>query len=296
MSASAVPSSDRPLRVVVVDDEKPARRRLVELLEREPHVELAAVCTGGREAVRAVRSAARASQPADVLFLDVQMPEVDGFAVLESLAESLGAAAVPAVVFVTAYDQYALRAFDAHAVDYLLKPFSDERFRMSLGRAAARARGSESAVRDALRRVEALLAVVRAHRGLAATATEPSAGVAPSAVDEYLDRIVVKARGRVRFLRVEEIAWIEADDVYVRLHSADRASYLHRAPLRELEASLDPRRFVRIHRSTIVNLEFVAELQADSHGEFAVLLRDRTVLRLSRSYRPALEARLGQRL
>ena len=243
-----------------------------------------------------MRSAARASQPADVLFLDVQMPEVDGFAVLESLAESLGAAAVPAVVFVTAYDQYALRAFEAHAGDYLLKPFSDERFRMSWDRAAARARGSESAVRDALRRVEALLADVRAHRGLAATATEPSAGVAPSAVDEYLDRIVVKARGRVRFLRVAEIVWIEADDVYVRIHSADRASYLHRAPLRELEASLDPRRFVRIHRSTIVNLEFVAELQADSHGEFAVLLRDRTVLRLSRSYRPALEARLGQRL
>jgi two-component system LytT family response regulator len=196
-------------------------------------------------------------------------------------------------VFVTAYDQYALRAFDAHAVDYLLKPFSDERFRMSLARAAERARGSESAVRDALRRVEALLADVRAHRRLPA----PAADVAASgAVDEYLDRIVVKARGRVRFLRVEEIAWIEADDVYVRLHSADRASYLHRAPLRELEASLDPRRFVRIHRSTIVNLEFVAELQADSHGEFAVLLRDRTVLRLSRSYRPTLEARLGQRL
>jgi two-component system LytT family response regulator len=164
---------------------------------------------------------------------------------------------------------------------------------MSLARAAERARGSESAVRDALRRVEALLADVRAHRRLPA----PAADVAASgAVDEYLDRIVVKARGRVRFLRVEEIAWIEADDVYVRLHSADRASYLHRAPLRELEASLDPRRFVRIHRSTIVNLEFVAELQADSHGEFAVLLRDRSVLRLSRSYRPTLEARLGQRL
>jgi two-component system LytT family response regulator len=293
VSAPAVASSDRPLRVVVVDDEKPARRRLVELLEREPHVEVASVCSGGREAVRAVRAAARGGEPTDVLFLDVQMPEVDGFAVLEALAESLGSGAVPAVVFVTAYDQYALRAFDAHAVDYLLKPFSDERFRMSLARAAERARGSESAVRDALRRVEALLADVRAHRRLPA----PAADVAASgAVDEYLDRIVVKARGRVRFLRVEEIAWIEADDVYVRLHSADRASYLHRAPLRELEASLDPRRFVRIHRSTIVNLEFVAELQADSHGEFAVLLRDRTVLRLSRSYRPTLEARLGQRL
>jgi len=288
-------ASDRPLRVVVVDDEKPARRRLVELLEREPHVELASVCSGGREAVRAMRGAARAGEPVDVLFLDVQMPEVDGFAVLESLAEWLGAAAVPAVVFVTAYDQYALRAFDAHAVDYLLKPFSDERFRMSLTRAAERARGSDSAVRDALRRVEALLADVRAHRGVPAAATG-AATVATSAVDGYLDRIVVKARGRVRFLPVEEIVWIEADDVYVRIHSADRASYLHRAPLRELEASLDPRRFVRIHRSTIVNLEFVAELQADSHGEFAVLLRDRTVLRLSRSYRSALEARLGQRL
>ena len=295
MSAPAVPSSGRALRVVVVDDEKPARRRLVELLEREPYVELACVCDGGREAVRAMRSAARANEPTDVLFLDVQMPEVDGFAVLESLAESLGAAAVPAVVFVTAYDQYALRAFDAHAVDYLLKPFSDERFRMSLSRAAERARGGEAAVRDALQRVEALLADVRSHRGLPASASDSTDVVAPAAAD-YLDRIVVKSRGRVRFLRVEEIAWIEADDVYVRLHSADRASYLHRAPLRELEASLDPRRFVRIHRSTIVNLEFVAELQADSHGEFAVLLRDGTVLKLSRSYRAVLEARLGQRL
>ena len=131
--------------------------------------------------------------------------------------------------------------------------------------------------------------------GLRAAAIDPAV-VAPPVSGAYLDRIVVKARGRVRFLPVEEIAWIEADDVYVRIHSADRTSYLHLAPLRELEASLDPRRFVRIHRSTIVNLEFAAELQADSHGEFAVLLRDSTVLRLSRSYRPALEARLGQRL
>src|SRR5439155_14433581 len=116
------------------------------------------VCADGRDAVRAVRAAARAEAPTEVLFLDVQMPEVDGFAVLESLADSLGASPVPAVVFVTAYDQYALRAFDAHAVDYLLKPFSDDRFRTSLHRAAERARGSDSAIRDALQRVEALLA------------------------------------------------------------------------------------------------------------------------------------------
>ena len=296
MSATAAPSSDRPLRVVVADDEKPARLRLVDLFEREPHVKLAEVCSGGRETVRAVRTAARAGEPIDVLFLDVQMPEMDGFGVLESLTESLGAAAVPAVVFVTAYDEYALRAFDAHAVDYLLKPYSDERFRTSLSRSAARARGSESAVRDALQRVEALLADVRAHRGLPAAASDSAAVSVSPAADAYLDRIVLKARGRVKFLPVDQIAWIEADDVYVRLHSADGASYLHRAPLRELEASLDPRRFARIHRSAIVNLEFVAELQPDSHGEFSVLLRDRTVLRLSRSYRPALEARLGQRL
>ena len=296
MSATDPPSSERPLRVIVVDDEKPARRRLAELLEREPGVEIADVCADGREAVRAVLGAARGADPIDVLFLDVQMPEADGFAVLESLAESLGVASVPAVVFVTAYDQYALRAFDAHAVDYLLKPYSDERFRLSLRRAGERSRGSESAVRDALQRVEALLADLRAHRGTPARATDSTAETTASAPDAYLDRIVVKARGRVRFLPVEEIAWIEADDVYVRIHSADRASYLHRAPLRELEASLDPRRFVRIHRSAIVNLEFVTELQPDAHGEFAVLLRDRTVLKLSRSYRPALETRLGQRL
>ncbi len=119
-------------------------------------------------------------------------------------------------------------------------------------------------------------------------------GAAPAPA--YLDRIVLKARGRVRLLPVDEIVWIEADGVYVRLHTADRAAHLHRALLGELEAALDPRRFVRIHRSAVVNLDCVAELQADSHGEYAVLLRDRTALRLSRRYRPALEARLGQRL
>ncbi len=298
----------RPLRVLVVDDEPPARRRLLELLAREAaHLGPVEACDGGRAAVDALESAARAGRPVEVLFLDVQMPEVDGFAVLEAAAaSSAGAAALPAVVFVTAYDQYALRAFDAHAADYLLKPYSDDRFRLALGRAAQRARhardtraaaaegrvaGSGGAggaagdpMHDALRRLEALLADVR--RGAPAAAGAPP----------HLDRIVLKARGRVRLLPVEEIAWVEAEGVYVRLHTAGGAAYLHRALLGELEAALDPRRFVRIHRSALVNLDFVAELQADSHGEYAVLLRDRTALKLSRGYRPALEARLGQRL
>ncbi len=282
----------RPLRVRVVDDEQPARRRLLELLEREAGVEVAGACDGGRAAVAALEAAARAGRPVDVLLLDVQMPEVDGFGVLEGAVAALGPAALPAVVFVTAYDRYALRAFDAHAADYLLKPYSDERFRVALGRAGGRARAAPGAagaagaagdaVRDAVRRLEALLADVR--------------GGGPRAAPRHLDRIVLKSRGRVRLLRVEEIAWAEADGVYVRLHTAGGAAHLHRMLLGELEAALDPRRFVRIHRSALVNLEFVAELQADSHGEYAVLLRDRTALKLSRGYRPALEARLGQRL
>ncbi len=282
----------RPLRVLVVDDEQPARRRLLELLEREAGVEVAGACDGGRAAVAALEAAARAGRPVDVLLLDVQMPEVDGFGVLEGAVAALGPAALPAVVFVTAYDRYALRAFDAHAADYLLKPYSDERFRVALGRAGGRARAAPGAagaagaagdaVRDAVRRLEALLADVR--------------GGGPRAAPRHLDRIVLKSRGRVRLLRVEEIAWAEADGVYVRLHTAGGAAHLHRMLLGELEAALDPRRFVRIHRSALVNLEFVAELQADSHGEYAVLLRDRTALKLSRGYRPALEARLGQRL
>jgi two-component system LytT family response regulator len=276
----------------VVDDEQPARRRLLELLEREAGVEVAGACDGGRAAVAALEAAARAGRPVDVLLLDVQMPEVDGFGVLEGAVAALGPAALPAVVFVTAYDRYALRAFDAHAADYLLKPYSDERFRVALGRAGGRARAAPGAagaagaagdaVRDAVRRLEALLADVR--------------GGGPRAAPRHLDRIVLKSRGRVRLLRVEEIAWAEADGVYVRLHTAGGAAHLHRMLLGELEAALDPRRFVRIHRSALVNLEFVAELQADSHGEYAVLLRDRTALKLSRGYRPALEARLGQRL
>ena len=296
------------LHVLIVDDEPPARRRLLELLEGEPDVARVTECGGGHDAVAALDAAARAGRPVDVLFLDVQMPEVDGFAVLDAAAGALGPAALPAVVFVTAYDEYALRAFDAHAADYLLKPYSDERFRAALGRAAWRARAPradgaaahaavQDAAREAMRRLAALLADARGRPASAAGATPQ--GTFDRAHPEsppYLDRIVLKTRGRVRLLPVEQVAWIAAEGVYVRLHTAGGATHLHRALLGELEAALDPRRFVRIHRSAVVNLDFVTEFQADSHGQYAVLLRDRTPLKLSRGYRPALEARLGQRL
>ncbi len=267
------------LRVLIVDDEKPARQRLLALLERAPLVEIAGACGGGREALDAMRAAAAANHPIDVMFLDVQMPEVDGFDVVAALGDVLAPTRRPAIVFVTAYDEYALRAFDAHAVDYLLKPYSDERFQMALDRAARLARAGDA---DAvLQRLETLLTDLRSGQ---------------SGAPHYLDRIVLKDRGRVRLLPVTEIVWIAAEGAYVRLHTPTRASHLHRALLGEMEAALDPRRFVRIHRSAIVNLDWVDELQPESHGEFAVVLKERTVVRLSRTYRAALEVLLGQRV
>ncbi|MEO6526596.1 MAG: LytTR family DNA-binding domain-containing protein [Gemmatimonadaceae bacterium] len=276
------------LRVLIVDDEKPARQRLRALLGREAEMEIVGECGDGGEAIDALRDAVVARRPVNVVFLDVQMPEIDGFGVVEALADAVGLHHLPFIVFVTAYDRYALRAFDAHAVDYLLKPYSDERFQLALGRAATIARAGD--VESMMRRLERLLGEVRPGRDVGDT------GVPPSPTGPHLDRIVLRDRGRVRLLSVTDVAWIAADGVYVRLHTAQRTTHLHRALLGELEAALDPRRFVRIHRSTIVNLDWIEEMQPESHGEYAVVLKDRTVLRLSRSYRAAVQALLGQRI
>lgn len=255
------------LRVLIADDEKPARKRLVDLLAGIPEVEVVAVCASGEAAIRAIRE----HQP-DLALLDIQMPEVDGFAVIEAV----GVAAMPVTIFVTAYDQYALRAFDAHAVDYLLKPFSDERFGQALHRAMQFVR-SERQSAAVVRRMAALLDSVR-----------------PEA-PRYLDRIVLKARGRVYLLKVEDITWIEAAGVYVKLHTEGAVS-LHRETLRHLEEHLDPHQFIRIHRSSIVNIDHIAELRSDSHGDYTVILDSGTALRLSRTYRARLQERLGQLL
>jgi len=258
------------IRAIIVDDEKPARRRLRELLEKQPDIAVVAECSNGAEAARQIR----ALQP-DLLLLDVQMPGLDGFGVVDAV----GAAQMPATIFVTAYDQYALKAFEVSALDYLLKPFSDERFERSLARVLSFVRTNRR--EEMSRRIISLLDQIQPK--------QPQNAGAP------LDCLMIKDGGRLLFLRVEEIDWIEAAGVYVQVHTADK-TWLHRISLSELEAKLDARQFLRIHRSTIVNVQKVRELHPHSHGDFLVLLHDGTELKLSRSYRQKVEASLGQSL
>jgi two-component system LytT family response regulator len=273
-----------PVRVLVVDDEKPARERVRRLLAADARVQVVSCCAGGAEAVRIVQERAGGGEPVQLLLLDVQMPELDGFGVISALVQRCDAGQVPAIVFVTAHDEYALRAFDAHAVDYLLKPFSDERFQASLDRAIWHLRAGQA---------HAMLAQVQALLG---TMAQPHGVGAGAGASVTLDRILLKGPDRIRLLPVQQIAWIEAAGMYVRLHTRDGAVHLHRGLLGHLDATLDQRRFVRVHRSAIVNIDLVDELQQDAHGDYTVVLRDRTEVRLGRRYRERLRDRLGQDL
>jgi two-component system LytT family response regulator len=250
------------LRVLLVDDEAVAGRRIQRLLAAEPDVAVVGECADGATAVGAIE----ALRP-DLVFLDVQMPELDGFEVVQALAPAV----LPAIVFVTAFDRYALRAFDIHAIDYLLKPFTAERFRTALARARAR------------------LERRAADPGLAALVAELRDRA------RYLSRIPVRAAGRILLVDLAAIDWMEAADNYVRLH-AGRSEYLVRDTLGALERRLDPRRFARIHRSAIVQIDRVAELRSATHGDLEVRLRDGTRLTLSRTWRNRLERALGQGL
>ena len=257
----------RTIRTLIVDDELAAREGLRHLLAADPEIVVAGECANGRDAAAAIRATAP-----DLVFLDVQMPELDGFAVLREV----GVERAPAIVFVTAFDQYALRAFDVHAVDYLLKPFTDERFRQSLERAKQQVRHGR--LGDLSQKLAALLGP-----------DEPARAAGP----RYLDRLLVKSGGKVTLLPVGEIEWIDAEGDYVRIH-VGKNWHLLRETMKNLEAQLDATRFVRIHRSTIVNLERVKELQPFFRGEYVVVLHNGTTLKLSRGYRDNLEARLGR--
>lgn len=278
------------IQVLIVDDEKPARERVRRLLVRDPRVEIAGCCAGGAEALAQIEAASAAAQPVQLMFLDVQMPEVGGFDVVSRLIEHfghvgkhVGPTTQPAVVFVTAHDEYALRAFDAHAIDYLLKPFSDERFQAALDRAIHHIRAGHA--HTVMSKMQALLG---------GTASPDSAESSPGARRRAVDRIVVKGAGRVRLLPVDQIAWIEAEGMYVTIHTRDAATHLHRALLGSLESSLDARRFVRIHRSSIVNIDVVSELRQDAHGDYIAVLRDGTEVRVGRRFLTRLRTRLGQ--
>jgi two-component system LytT family response regulator len=243
-----------PPSIIVVDDEPLARQRLVRLIAADPEVKLAGECADGVEAIDAVRSL----KP-DILFLDVEMPEVDGFGVVEALSRE----ELPLVIFVTAYDQHAVRAFEVHALDYLLKPFDDERFYSSLRRArAVLARGGKG--EDAARLI----------RMLEAFRSEKSG----------IKRIMVRSNGHVTFVRTSDIDWMEAQGDYVSLHSQGKR-HLVRENIGDLEAQVRPQGFARIHRSTIVNISRVKELQPLFHGDYTVVLTDGTRLTMSRSYR-----------
>jgi two-component system LytT family response regulator len=256
------------IRTLIVDDEKPARRRLAELLGREPEIEITGEARDGREAVDLVRAHAP-----DLMFLDIQMPDLDGFAVLSALDPEQQ----PVTVFVTAYDRYAVQAFEAHAVDYLLKPYSDQRFEGALRRACQflRSRGAGESQHG--------VGLLLDERG----GVEPKGG--------YLERLVLKGGGRVTFVGVEDVDWIEASGVYVSLHVGPRA-HLYRSSLAHLLQRLDPKRFVRVHRSAAVNTERIRELQPRSHGDYTVVLKNNTELVMSRGFRPQFEHWLRQPL
>jgi two-component system LytT family response regulator len=253
------------VRVLVADDEPLARERLKLLLAREDWVELVAECPNGADAIASIEKL----QP-DLVFLDVQMPGATGFEVIEAV----GPERMPLVVFVTAFDQYALRAFDVHALDYLLKPFDRDRFDQALGRA-----------RQQLER--------RSNGDLERRLLQLVQDLKPSA--QRLERFVIKSGGRVFFVRAEEIDWIEAAGNYVKLHVGDEA-HLFRETMNALETQLDSQTFFRIHRCHIVNIERIKELQPWFNGEYVVFLKNGTRLTLSRGYREKLQERIGRTL
>ena len=269
------------IRALVVDDEPVAREGIRVLVGGDPEIEIVGECADGREATAALREL----EP-DLVFLDIQMPEMDGFAVIEEI----GAEAMPVVVFVTAYDQYALKAFEVAALDYLLKPYDDERFAAALARAKQQVR--QGVVGDLSRRLITLLENQSEPR---ATRGGSRRGVAGDGASRYLERVMIKTGGRVIFLKVDEIDWIEAEGDYVKIHVRDRW-HLLRDTMKCLEKELDPKRFARTHRSTIVNLDRIKELHPYFHGDYVILLHNGTEIKLSRSRRRQLEARLGRRL
>ncbi len=242
------------IRVLIVDDEPLARQRLRDLLADEPDVEVAAECGDGGQAVMAIESL----KP-DLVLLDVQMPELDGFDVIEAV----GADLMPPTLFVTAHDQHALRAFEVHALDYLLKPFDRKRFEVAMAR--ARAWMGRSAPTDRPDRMASLLDEVQESR-------------------PPMDRILVRSGDHHLLLKTSDIQWIEAEDNYIRLH-VDGTSHLVRMTMGAVLRRLDPTRFKRVHRSSIVNLDFGKELRPWFHGDYQVLLADGTKLTMPRTYR-----------
>ena len=272
---------NRKIRALVVDDESLAREALVVMLNDDPEMEVIGECRNGKEAVTLIRQ-----QSPDVVFLDIQMPEMDGFQVVEEV----GAKRMPVTVFVTAYDKYALRAFEAHALDYLLKPFDHDRFNSALQRAKTFVRQQKLGEIS-----ESLFAVLQDMK--LKTGESPSAAdnrKPESAVQqEPLDRVVIKSSGGIYFLKIEEIDWVEGAGDYLSLHSGSQ-THLIRETMGNFHAKLDPRKFLRIHRSTIVNIDRIKDIRPLLKGEYVVTLTSGERLKASRGYRHELQRLLDE--
>jgi two-component system LytT family response regulator len=263
------------IKVLVVDDEPLARDKIRGMLKNKEDFEIVGEAGNGKEAVSAIHKL----EP-DLLFLDVQMPEMDGFQVLQTI----GPNRIPMVVFVTAYDRYALQAFEVFALDYLLKPFDRERFDKALAR--ARTQLDQEKRKDLTQGLQALMEELSRVRQRGSLATPGP---------KFLERLAIKASGRIFFLRTQDIDYIESEGNYVRVHTG-KESHLIREAMSVLETQLDPKKFLRIHRCTIVNVDRIQELQPWFHGEYRVILRTGVQLTLSRSYREKLREFLGKSL
>ena len=250
------------IRALIVDDEELARDRIASLLTEQTDVEVVGTCADGPSAVETIER-----ERPDLVFLDVQMPGMDGFEVIENLDREH----VPAVVFVTAHDAHAIRAFEIHALDFLLKPFDQTRFEKALERARAQLTRDKSSTIDS--RLVSLLEELRDER-------------------RYPERLIVKSSGRVFFVRAEDIDWVEASGNYVKIHTKGEA-HLLRESMKNMEAKLDPKTFVRIHRSAIVNIDRIKELEPWLHGEYVVIVRDGTRLTASRVFSDRLSAAIA---
>lgn len=253
------------IRALIVDDEPLARKFIRRMLKDDREIEIVGESSNGKDAVTMI-----GKHNPDIVFLDVQMPEMDGFAVLDSIRSGQ----LPEIIFTTAYEQYAIRAFELHALDYLLKPFDQARFKDAIKYAKECFQSDRQ--QDGRAQIGALLESIRNKT-------------------EYLERVVIKAGGRITFLNTREINWIEADDKYVHLHT-DKTNPMVRQTLSAMEAQLDPKKFRRIHRSAIVNVERIKELQPLFNGEHSIVLENGTKLTLSRNYKDKLFEFLGKPL
>lgn len=270
----------RCITVLVVDDEPIARRQIIRLLQGQEDVRVVGECGSGRDALAAIRE-----KSPDLVFLDVQMPGLNGLQVLEQLEPAL----LPLIVFTTAYDQYAVRAFEIHALDYLLKPFDDDRFYEALTRARAQLAGpKENVVRQLIGLVEELKdELVRQRRPAPARSPDGSAD------SGFLDRIVVKSAGRIQFVRTAEIDRVKAAGQYVELRAGGK-DHLVRLTMDELEARLDPRSFLRIHRSVIVRIESIREIQPWGKSQYLLILQNGEELISSKGYLKSIQKVLGK--